>query len=393
MSRFLMVSWNGGGNTPPMFELAAHLRDRGHEVSFCGTELAEAGSGYATLEMRCKARKFRFQQLPRSTARFARDRGGPGILTGVMASEEHVADLQDLNLADDVLVVVDGLMFGAITALEARRFRTAIFIPGAPGAFAGEGVPFEGFLSDGVNEFRRGQGLPELERLGDAWSGLPALCESIPDLDPHYDQFSSSVEYVGPIFEAQPLSGWTPPWGDDDTRPVILVSFTTNPAWDQTSRIRRTIDALADGGYRVVVTASLADISSVDLPESVVVERHIPHAEVLPLAAAAVGHAGHGTIAMPLAHGVPLVSLPNPVADQPPLALRVQELGAGIALDGETATPAEICAAVEEVVTQASYRTSAQRLARSIAATGGAAAAADMVERLASAAPRVDGAG
>ena len=382
MARLLMVTWNGGGNTSPMFELARHVQLRGHEVSFCGTELADRGMGYATLEMRCKEREFRFQRLPRSSARFARDARGQGIVTGVMASEEHAADLDDLALDDYDLVVVDGLMFGAVAALEARDVPAAVFIPGAPGAFAGQGLPFEGFLLGAVNQTRDVQRLGQLRRLGDAWTELPALCESIPELDPHYDQFCSSVRYVGPIFEAQAASEWAPPWAEDDERPLVLASFTTNPAWDQASRIRRTVAALADGAYRVLVTASLADVSGIDRPDNVALEQHVPHAEVLPLAAAAVGHAGHGTVAMPLAHGVPVVSLPNPVADQPPLARKVQELGAGIALDGESATPAEIRQAVDAVVTEPGYRAAARRIADTIAKSNGATAAADHLETL-----------
>jgi UDP:flavonoid glycosyltransferase YjiC (YdhE family) len=383
MARLLMVTWNGGGNTSPLFELAREVRGRGHEVSFCGTELAEPGSGYASLEARCSDRGFAFQPLPGSTARFARDPQGERIVTGVMASEEHAADLEEVGLDGCDLVVVDALMFGAVAALEEHEVPAAIFVPGAPGAFAGQGLPFEGFVLGSVNRTRRALGLGQLGRLGDAWTRLPAFCESIPELDPHHDQFASSVRYVGPIFEAQSASGWTPPWADDDDRPLVLVSFTTNPAWDQTSRIERTVTALSDGAYRVLITASLADISSNDLPEHVALEQQVPHAEVLPFAAAAIGHAGHGTIAMPLAHGVPVVSLPNPTAaDQPPLARRVQELGAGIALDGENATPGEIRAAIDAVVTDPGYQASARQIADTISKGYSVSAAADLVERL-----------
>ncbi|MGH3094485.1 MAG: glycosyltransferase [Streptosporangiales bacterium] len=80
---------------------------------------------------------------------------------------------------------------------------------------------------------------------------------------------------------------------------------------------------------------------------------------------ATVTHAGHGTLAASLAHGIPIVALPNPAADQPALAARVAELGAGVALDGEAATPTEIRAAVDTVLASGSY-----------------SAAADLVERI-----------
>ncbi|GAA4360938.1 hypothetical protein GCM10023088_00640 [Actinomadura verrucosospora] len=47
---------------------------------------------------------------------------------------------------------------------------------------------------------------------------------------------------------------------------------------------------------------------------------------------------------------MPVVALPNPAADQPALARRAAELGAGLALEGESAGPEEIAAAVRTVI-------------------------------------------
>jgi UDP:flavonoid glycosyltransferase YjiC (YdhE family) len=83
-----------------------------------------------------------------------------------------------------------------------------------------------------------------------------------------------------------------------------------------------------------------------------------------------------------LAHGVPLVCLPNAAGDQPALAAQVSSLGLGIALGGEDASPADIRAAVREVLTP-SYPARAAHLAALIKATGGATTAADRLEALA----------
>lgn len=86
----------------------------------------------------------------------------------------------------------------------------------------------------------------------------------------------------------------------------------------------------------------------------------VPHASVLPHAAVTVTHAGHGTVAASLSHGVPLVALPNLAADQPALAGQVAKLGAGIALDGERATPGEIADACRRVLADGAYVTGAR---------------------------------
>lgn len=117
------------------------------------------------------------------------------------------------------------------------------------------------------------------------------------------------------------------------------------------------------------------------MPDNAVLRPHLPHAELLPEVAVTVTHAGHGTVVASLAHGVPMVTLPNPAADQPALAAHVAELGTGIALDGETATPADIAPAV---LAGESYAAAARRLAKTLVGAPGDRNMADAIERLAS---------
>ncbi len=169
--------------------------------------------------------------------------------------------------------------------------------------------------------------------------------------------------------------------GAGDDRPMVLVSFTTTGLWDQSGRIRNTLEALSGEAVHVLVSASQPmDLGSI--PDNAAIRRFVPHALVLPSAAVTVTHAGHGTVAASLAHGVPLVALPNPVADQPFLAATVQQLGAGLGLDGESG-PAAIRTAILEVMGQPSYAAAASNLAVAIRASPGAFGAAVELERLA----------
>ncbi|TDC52875.1 hypothetical protein E1281_18515 [Actinomadura sp. KC345] len=97
----------------------------------------------------------------------------------------------------------------------------------------------------------------------------------------------------------------------------------------------------------------------------------MPHDAVLPEASVVITHAGHGTVSAALTHGVPMVCLPNLAADQPALAQRVAELGAGIVLDGDAATPPDIAGAVRTVLGDTAYRDNARRLAEVIKAAPG----------------------
>jgi len=204
---------------------------------------------------------------------------------------------------------------------------------------------------------------------------------TIPALDPAAETADGSVHYVGPIFEKLPDDAWESPWAAGDERPLVLVSFSTTGLWDQSARIRNTLEGLAGESVRVLVSAS----QSMDLgpiPDNAAIRRFVPHHRVLDGAAVTVTHAGHGTIAASLAHGVPLVALPNPAADQPFLAARVEQLGAGLALDGESG-PTAIHLAVREVMSQSSYAAAAAKLGIAIRAAAGIGGAVVELERLA----------
>ena len=143
------------------------------------------------------------------------------------------------------------------------------------------------------------------------------------------------------------------------------------------------MDALATLPVRALVTLGTAlSPDEVRGTDDVKVVRSAPHAEVLREASLLVTHCGHGTVTASLAHGVPIAGLPYPAADQPYLAARVQALGAGLAMDGES-SPAIIKKAVRDLLEQPSFREAAGRLGRTIRAAPGPAGAADVLEQLA----------
>jgi UDP:flavonoid glycosyltransferase YjiC (YdhE family) len=364
VARYLFLTWDGAGNQPPAVGIAEALRDRGHDVVFAGYE-----SQWSTFT----TRGFRFALLERSAGLW-RDAASlksvaAAKMETVWASPQHLGEIPELMAREPCdALVIDCLMFGALAVAETAGTPTAVLVHSAPGALVPPGGPFEAVLLSPVNRVRAMAGRPAIPRIWDAWAHFPALCTSVSELDPLAGQAPPSFNYIGPVFERAQASTWRAPWAIDDPRPLVLVSFSTGPYWDQASRIRRTVEALADQHCRVLVTTGPTDVADIPAARNVALVRHVPHAEILPQVAVTVTHAGHGTVSASLAHGVPLICLPNPAADQPALADRVQALGAGIALDGENATAVEIAAAVHQVLARASYASAAQRLARMIAA-------------------------
>jgi MGT family glycosyltransferase len=380
MTRFAFVTWDGGGNVPPAVGIAQELASRGHDVVFVGYEVQRE---------RLQAKGLTFVSLPRSGqfdiygARAPAERVA-GLVANVWACAEHLDDVPDAVAATSAdVVVVDFSMQGALASALRLGSPVAVLAHSSiAGLIPPPASPTGAARLTATNRLREGAGLPQLSRLNEAWGGFLTLVTTIPALDPAAAGAESCVHYVGPVFERFRDQPWDSPWEPDDDRPLVLVSFSTTGLWDQNGRIRNTLDALAGEPVRVLVSSPQpADIAPV--PDNAAVRGFVPHAMVLPSAIVTVTHAGHGTITASLAHGVPVVALPNPVADQPFLAAKLQELGAGLALDGESGSE-DIRTAVREVMRQPTYAAVAEMLAADISGAPGAAGAAVELEQLAS---------
>ena len=376
MARYLFLTWDGSGNQTPTLGIAQALRVRGHDIAF---------AGYASQRSRIEAQGFRFAVLERSNAMLHIPEDGdmlPAMVAGVWATPAHLDDVGDaVERETPDLLVIDCLLFGALAAAERQHLPAIVLVHSAPGLQVPPGGPFERFvLLEPVNALRSAAGLPAVASIWENWARFPTLCASLPALDPLAASAPSAFTYAGPIQEELPPSGWHAPWPGDNPRPIVLVSFSAVRMWDQTSRIQRTLNGLARQPIHVLVTASTVDITRLTIPANACVVPFIPHEEVLPQTAVMVTHAGHGTTTAALAHGVPVVCLPNQASDQPALAAQVASLGAGIALDGDTAPPEAIGDAVMLILADRSFADAARRLAADIAAADAPVAAVIWLE-------------
>lgn len=175
------------------------------------------------------------------------------------------------------------------------------------------------------------------------------------------------------------------PWDQlDPERPTVLVSLGTLNA-DAGERFwAAAADACRDAPWQAVFVAP--DELVPDPPPNVVVRGRVPQLALLARVRAVVSHAGHNTVCESLAAGVPLVLAPIR-DDQPVVAEQVVRAGAGVRVKFNRVKAADLRAAVETALDDADLRAAAERIARSFAAAGGAAAAADALESLASTSP------
>ena len=156
--------------------------------------------------------------------------------------------------------------------------------------------------------------------------------------------------------DARPLPHW---WPDGD-RPLVYITFGSVAAQVPPAAVvyPKALEAAAGLDARVLLTLGVgAEVELGEVPPNVHIEKWVPQQDVLPHAAAVVGHGGAGTTLGALGAGVPQVVVPL-FADQPANAARIAIAGAGVAasIDG-------IGAAIEHVLADDSYRSAARRVA------------------------------
>lgn len=200
------------------------------------------------------------------------------------------------------------------------------------------------------------------------------------ELQPGPEAFDASVHYIGTA--VRPTSPAHPDLDDLPGGPLIYASLGT--LYNERPDIFRSVLAgLADHDGPVLLSIGhrLDPASLGPLPANAFVRPSVPQLAVLARAAAFITHGGMNSTTEGLIHGVPMVFLPQ-TADQPLVARRVAALGAGVVLGGRCPSPGRIRGAVDEV-RRSGARERAAELGRSLLASGGAPAAADLISQLA----------
>lgn len=399
---YLFVTWDGGGNVPPVLGVARRLTGRGHAVRVltepCLREAVEAaGARFIPFE-RYFTREDRTTDLvgdaeartPIGALRRSFDRVvfGPAR---IVAEETR----RSLEAVSTDVVVADVLMPGALVAAEAAGlprvvlFHMPEYLPGPGKPAAGPGfLPREdalGRLRDGLftrvfhrqlgrslpayNDARRALGLPPLTSARDLVAEFHRadrrLIQTSADFDFPITPAPANVRYVGPVLdEPDWAESWESPWPEGDPRPLVVASLSST-FQDQRGVFQRIADALGTLGVRGLLTLGPAMVdASLDLPENVVAVASAPHGAVFPHARAVVTHAGHGTVMRALAHGLPLLCLPMG-RDQDDNAARVVAHEVGLRLS-PSARPGTIAVAVRRLLDEPHFRANAERLGRRI---------------------------
>jgi len=341
MSDVLFVTWDGGGNVPPLLALAAQLQQRGHAVRVMGHPEQASGVAAAGLP---------FVAFPGARPFSARVRNSPVRLIGLFGDKVMGRDvLAELEARPADLVVVDCLLFGAMDAIHRSGTPYVVL----------EHL-FDGYLRGPWLHGPMGLGM-RAKRL-DPWGLLDAaqqcLVATLPELDPLPGTSANQLQ-TGPFVTASsPAVEHAEP-----TEPTLLISLSTYHYGGMLQVWQRVLDAVGDLPVRAVATTGPAvPAGRLRAPDNVELRDWAPHAAVMPTMTAIVGHGGHATTVLALAHGLPLLVIPMfKLVDQPLVARAVERAGAGLALAKRSSTE-EIRGALERLLADPSFGSAARAL-------------------------------
>jgi UDP:flavonoid glycosyltransferase YjiC (YdhE family) len=353
----LFVTWDGGGNVPPAVGIAQELRQRGHDVRFVGharqhDSLAAAGFDVAPTRA---ARPFSplDDNSPLTYVKTFGDRGLGRDVSAALA--DRPADL----------VVVDCMLFGVMEALR-KSATPYVSLEHLYDAFFRRS-----WLRGPMGLGMRVLGLDPAASLAAARGTLVA---SLPVLDPAGEQPRSNVAYLGPVVSCSPRVA---------ADPAVLVSLSTIRFPKMQESLQRVLDATAGLDARVVVTTGpVIDPASLRPAANHELHRFVPHAELMPSMSLVVGHGGHATTMLALAHDLPVVVMPmHRLLDQKMVGRSVEQAGAGRLVSKKTSAQ-QLRVIVSDLLDDGPHRQAAARLGEQIRAMPGAVNGADQVEAL-----------
>ncbi|GAA2109009.1 hypothetical protein GCM10009759_49290 [Kitasatospora saccharophila] len=385
--RFLFVSLPLFGHVHPLAAVSRELLARGHQVLWAGSEaflrpLLGPDTPIAPIPLRAHR-----GQADRGLAA-ARSRWDgyivpharhtlPGIERAVAAFRPDVLAVDQHAVAGALAAHRAGLPWASLapTTMELTRpYRTAVprveeWIEGRMAAmWTAAGLP-----GTPPHDLRFSPHLL-IGFTGTALTGPPAR----PD----------NAVLVGPALAArEPDRAFPWEWLDPARRRVLVTvgTLSLDLAADFHARM---VEALRPLGDRLQAVIAAPDGTVADPPAHVLVRPRVPVLELMPKLDAVVSHGGLNTVCEALAHGVPLLVAPIK-GDQPINAAQVAAAGAGRRVRFAHASPQQLRAELLAVLDDPAHAAAARRVQESFAAAGGAPAAADHLETLLPARPRV----
>ncbi len=217
--------------------------------------------------------------------------------------------------------------------------------------------------------------------LNDRFSRIAQISQQPAELEFPRKDLPAWFNFTGPFHSAEGRQGVDFPYERLTGQPLIYACLGTilGNQLEIFSTIARACLQL-DTQLVISLGGAASNGQAPRFEGSPIVVPFAPQLELIKRAALCITHGGLNTALECLANGVPMVALPM-VNDQPGVAARVAWAGCGVSIPIRKVTVAKLRRAIDEVLTQDTFRQNATRLKTAIQKAGGVQRACDIIEK------------
>ncbi|WP_293694479.1 macrolide family glycosyltransferase [uncultured Agrococcus sp.] len=393
MARILFTGPLGHGHINPTLGIANELVERGHDVVYAAPEPFESaisGTGAKYVPLRSK-----WSEMG--------EEAGPQFHGQAFAKASELALVETKHMTEQL---------DALRA-DGRLQRPDVIVHDGPVAWWGRGLGHDwevptvetwpNFVSNRhwnmqkyikvnpidpvflrflwrLRRFLRSRGVSGVAGFMQGASAADRVVTVPRAFQPSGRTFGEGFSFVGPVLTDRAHQGsWKPP-AEAAGRPILLVSLGT-AYHDRPDFFRMVTSSTAGRDWHVVMSiGDRVDPAVLEpVPSNVEIMPFVPQLAVLEHASVFVTHAGMGGTVEALNAGVPMVAVPQ-MAEQRANADRIEELDLGLALDPGNLDADAFWHIVDSVGHRAKFAARSEWMQAEIQQSGGAPAAADVIE-------------
>jgi MGT family glycosyltransferase len=387
MSKIVFFCIPAHGHTNPTLGVVRELTARGHEVYYYSYEMMrEKIEATGAKFIPCDSYDPQMHLSKEDSAKIGKDLAFSTELIVNLTLALDDAILQDMQELKPDVIVADSMAFWG--KLIAKKL-TIPFVSSTT-TFAFNQYSAKVMKQSGPGLLSMIRSMPKInksmKRLRDKGYAVKSVLDIIandkdtktivytsPMFQPYAETFSENYDFAGPILRVAKESI------EKAEIPTVYISLGTvdnaHPDF-----YRNCLKAMDGQPYRVILSVGTdTDIAKLgEIPSNCLVYHTVDQIAVLQCADVFLTHCGMNSVSEALYYGIPLVMFPQ-TPEQQGVANRVRELHAGIFL--EETTPEAIRIAVQTARTSRELKDGAIAIGQSFHACGGAAEAADFIEK------------
>ncbi len=385
MSRIVFFCIPAHGHTNPTLGLVKEITDAGHEVYYFSFEefrekIEKAGAQFIS----CDGCDFEMEDK-QNADKVGKDMAfATELLVSSTLALDEMATQKISEISPDVIVSDSVAYWGKLSSM---KYNIPYVSSTTTFAFNDQSSRY---MKHGIGElFKMIFSMPkinkQIRRLQDKGYPVRSVMEIVRNdnntntivytsrlFQPCADTFSDKYHFIGPSIRPveKPMEKTA-----DKTIYISMGTVVKNE-----DIYRSCIEALKETDYQVIISLGTNKHDFGSLPDNIQIYESVDQMAVLSIADAFITHCGMNSASEGLYFEVPLILYPQ-TPEQGAVAARTEELGAGLRL--KSAEKVDILNAVEQVLSNPSYKNAAKKISESFKASGGAKEAAEAILRAA----------